>query len=218
MSMRFALLLAATAWLAPSADTAPQPAGDLPTTLVATESPRAAVAADGPGSAGEEGDDDDDDDDNEEEREELRRHRKNGPAPADSRRPPRPEAHRPQPGRGGPERGWQGQPGFRRGPPPGSQSSPHAPLVMRRLDEVMEKLSRIEAQLHASPPPHPGSHPVPQPVYGGPPEAGQRMRAEIQERMEQARRRFGEMEERIRRLEAEVERLKRGASEPPAKL
>jgi cell division protein FtsB len=44
------------------------------------------------------------------------------------------------------------------------------------------------------------------------------MRAEIQERMEQARRRFGEMEERIRRLEAEVERLKRGASEPPAKL
>ena len=41
MSMRFALLLAATAWLAPSADTAPQPAGDLPTTLVATEAPQA---------------------------------------------------------------------------------------------------------------------------------------------------------------------------------
>jgi len=89
---------------------------------------------------------------------------------------------------------------------------------MRRLDEMMEKLSRIEAQLQASPPPHPGSHSVPQPVYGGPPEAGQRVRAEIQERMEQARRRFGEMEERIRRLEAEVERLKRAAGEPPAKL
>ena len=89
---------------------------------------------------------------------------------------------------------------------------------MRRLDEVMEKLSRIEAQLHASPPPHPGSQPAPQRAQGVPPEAGQRMRAEIQERMEQARRRFGELEERIRRLEAEVERLKRGASEPPAKL
>ena len=213
MSLRVAFLLAATAWLAPSADTAPQPAGDLPTTLVATEAPRAAVAADGPGSAGEE-----DDDDDEEEHEGSRHHRKNGPAPADSRRPPRPEAHRPPPGRGGPERGWQGQSGFRRGPPPGSQSVPHAALVMRRLDEVMEKLSRIEAQLHASPPAHPGSHPAPQPVYGGPPEAGQRMRAEIQERMEQARRRFGEMEERIRRLEAEVERLKQRAGEPPAKL
>ena len=90
MSMRVAFLLAATAWLAPSADTAPQPAGDLPTTLVATEAPRAAVAADGPGSAGEE-----DDDDDEEEHEGSRHHRKNGPAPADSRRPPRPEAHRP---------------------------------------------------------------------------------------------------------------------------
>ena len=122
MSMRVAFLLAATAWLAPSADTAPQPAGDLPTTLVATEAPRAAVAADGPGSAGEE-----DDDDDEEEHEGSRHHRKNGPAPADSRRPPRPEAHRPPPGRGGPERGWQGQSGFRRGPPPGSQSVRHAP-------------------------------------------------------------------------------------------
>jgi hypothetical protein len=215
------------AWLAPSADTAPQPASDLPTTLLATEAPRPAVAAeidpsrllspqesaalkDGPGSTGEEDDDD--------EQEGSRQRRKNGPAPANSRRLPRPEAHRPQPGRGGPERAWQGQPGFRRGPPPGSQNGPHAPQLMRRLDEVMEKLSRIEAQLDASAPAHSSSHAAPQPVHGVPPEAGQRMRAEIQERMEQARRRFGEMEERIRRLEAEVERLKRGAGEPPAKL
>ena len=212
MSMRVALLLAATAWLAPSSDTAPQPAGDLPTTLVATEAPRAAVAADGPGSASE------DDDDDEGEHEGSRHHRQNGPAPADSRRPRRPEAQRPQPGRGGPQRGWQGQSGFRRGPPPGSQGGPQAPPVMRRLDEVMEKLSRIETQLHASAPAHSGPQPAQQPVYGGPPEAGQRMRAEIQERMEQARRRFGEMEERIRRLEAEVERLKRADDEPPAKL
>jgi len=213
MSMRVALLLAATAWLAPSADTAPQPVGDLPNTLVATEAPPAAVAADGPGRASE-----DEDDDDEEEHEQSRHHRQNGPASADSRRPRRPEAHLPQPGRGGPQRGWQGQSGFRRGPPPGSQGGPQAPPVMRRLDEVMEKLSRIEAQLHASAPAHSGPQPAPQPVYGGPPEAGQRMRAEIQERMEQARRRFGEMEERIRRLEAEVERLKRAAGEPPAKL
>ena len=229
MSMRVALLLAATAWLAPSADTALQPAGDLPTTLAAAEAPRAAVATDidpskpvspqeslalkdGPGNADADDDDDDDDDEDEDEEEQKRgpENRKNGPAPQQSRRP--------QPGRGGPQRGWQAQPGFRRGPPPGSQGGSPAPQLMRRLDEVMEKLSRIEAQLQASPPAHSGPQPALQRAQGVPPEAGRQMRAEIQERMEQARRRFGEMEERIRRLEAEVERLKRAASEPPAKL
>ena len=138
------------------------------------------------------------------------------PAAAQNPQPPhRPDGHRP--GARGDRQGRGPRPPHepRRGPPSGSQAGPHAahPPLMRRLDEVMEKLSRIESQLHASAPAHQGS-----PGLAGQGEAGPRMRAEIQERMEQARRRFGEMEERIRRLEAEVERLKRTSGDPPSKL
>jgi hypothetical protein len=103
-----------------------------------------------------------------------------------------------------------------------------------RLDEIAERLARIERKLDAAP--RPGNPWSPRPAAasrpgfaspGGdhsgralPPEMQERIKdmmaegrtrmAEAREKMEQARRRFAEMEERIRKLEAEVERLKAG--------
>jgi hypothetical protein len=93
--------------------------------------------------------------------------------------------------------GMHGMPGMRGMPSMGPGSA-------TRLDEIAERLARIERKLDAaprmgnpwSPRPEPGSRPG--------------LMAEAQERMEHARRRFAEMEERIKKLEAEVERLKAG--------
>ena len=103
-----------------------------------------------------------------------------------------------------------------------------------RLDEIAERLARIERKLDAAPRPGNPWSPRPdaasRPGFAGPggdqsgralpPEMQERIKdmmaegrvrmAEAREKMEQARRRFAEMEERIRKLEAEVERLKAG--------
>lgn len=115
-----------------------------------------------------------------------------------------------------------GSPSMRGMPSPGMRSD-----VAVRLDEIVERLSRIERKLESGPragnpwSPRPeagrGERPLPPPT-AVPPEMQERVRemmqegrrrmAEAQEKMEQARKRFGEMEERIKKLEAEVERLK----------
>lgn len=102
-----------------------------------------------------------------------------------------------------------------------------------KLDEIAERLARIERKLDAaprmgnpwSPRPEAASRPgfagagsgrgreLPEEMQErikGMMEQGRRRMAEAQEKMEQARRRFAEMEERIKKLEAEVERLKAG--------
>lgn len=107
------------------------------------------------------------------------------------------------------------------------------PGTTAKLDEIAERLARIERKLDAaprmgnpwSPRPEAASRPgfagagsgrgreMPEEMQErikGMMEQGRRRMAEGQEKMEQARRRFAEMEERIKKLEAEVERLKAG--------
>jgi hypothetical protein len=107
-----------------------------------------------------------------------------------------------------------------RGPPPGFH---HA---MRRFDEIIERLAKIESKLGIDDPaparrerwPQPddrdgdrgGSGPY-RPGGPWPKEMGRQREergAEIRQRMEDARRRFREMEERVKTLEAEIERMK----------
>lgn len=107
------------------------------------------------------------------------------------------------------------------GPPPGHH---HA---MRRLDDIIDRLAKIEAKLGIEDPapvrrerrPRPEGWDEGRPGAGsdrperrGPPEEMRRAWEERVEegrrRMEDARRRFRDMEERVKKLEAEIERLK----------
>lgn len=107
------------------------------------------------------------------------------------------------------------------GPPPG-----HHP-AMRRFDEIIERLAKIEAKLGIDDPaparrerrPRPEARdgergeagqyrpggPLPEEEMGRPRE--ERV-AEMRQRMEDARRRFRDMDDRVKKLEAEIERLK----------
>lgn len=131
------------------------------------------------------------------------------------------------------QREWRGRQPWH-GPRPESPS--HQPRVSPRvhhdpqalLGEIVERLSRIERKLDATP--RMGSPWSPQP-HGSPKrgarwplpevarrEMDERVRAMMQqgrarmeqarEKMDEARKKFLEMEERIRKLEAEVERMK----------
>lgn len=100
-----------------------------------------------------------------------------------------------------------------------------------RLDRIADKLDRlldlIESRRGPGGPPHDRPHRGPpqgpeggRPDWGGPPrgphrelppevrERMQEARAEMKERMEKAREKFRELEDRVKTLEAEVERLK----------
>ena len=98
---------------------------------------------------------------------------------------------------------------------------------MPRLDEIIERLAKIESKLGIDDPapvrrerrPRPDDRDADRPGAGpyrpggpGPVEAMGRSReergAEMRRRMEDARRRFSEMEERVKKLEAEIERMK----------
>ena len=107
-----------------------------------------------------------------------------------------------------------------RGPPPGFH---HA---MRRFDEIVERLAKIESKLGIDDPAPARRERWPQPddrdgdrggsgrYRPGPPwpkemgRQGEERGAEMRQRMEDARRRFREMEERVQKLEAEIERMK----------
>lgn len=114
-----------------------------------------------------------------------------------------------------------------RGPP--GHHGPHHGLhhAMRRFDEIIERLAKIESKLGIDDPaparrerwPRPddrdanrGGAGEYRPGRPGPAEAMGRSReergAEMRQRMEDARRRFREMEERVKKLEAEIERMK----------
>jgi len=113
-------------------------------------------------------------------------------------------------------------------PMPGMRGDPAA-----RFDEIITRLSRIEQKLDAAPQPgnpwsprptaseaarRPTNERMRPPLAAMPPEMQERMRTIMQEgfkriaeahvKMEQAKKRFQEMDERIKKLEAEVERLK----------
>ena len=111
------------------------------------------------------------------------------------------------------------------GPPPGFH---HA---MRRFDEIIERLAKIESKLGIDDPAPARRERRPRPEdrdgdHGGagayrpdgPRRAEEMSRpreervAEMRQRMEDARRRFREMEERVQKLEAEIERMKGGKS------
>lgn len=126
----------------------------------------------------------------------------------------------------------------RRGPPPGPPPGPHH--VMRRFDEIIARLARIEEKLGIDDPvregPRAGRSPgmqrleIPEEMRrrmeqrmreGRRPDDGSAPRQprpdgmgrgpeEMRKRMEEARTRFREMQERIERLEAELARLKSG--------
>lgn len=137
--------------------------------------------------------------------------------------------------------GSSGRPPFMRRPPMGpGMGSMHAmpgmpmpgmrPSPSARLDEIVDRLTRIERKLDAAPrtgnpwSPRPeadrtgGERRPRAPMAAVPAEAQERVRemmqegrrrmAEAQEKIEQARKKFQEMDERITKLEAEVERLK----------
>ncbi|MCE9632515.1 MAG: hypothetical protein K8S94_17660 [Planctomycetia bacterium] len=91
------------------------------------------------------------------------------------------------------------------------------PDAMRKLDEIIGRLSRIEAKLggrgedagsRAGDRPRPAVPAEARAMMEKRMEEGRRRMEEGREKMEQARKRFAEMEERIKKLEAEVERLK----------
>ncbi|MFN9369076.1 MAG: hypothetical protein ACK6CT_09990 [Planctomycetia bacterium] len=112
------------------------------------------------------------------------------------------------------------------GPPPGFH---HA---MRRFDDIIERLAKIESKLGIEDPAPArrerrarpeqrdgepaGAEPGRQPGPRSPRSATETGRsreervAEMRQRMEDARRRFREMEERVKKLEAEIERMKGG--------
>lgn len=113
--------------------------------------------------------------------------------------------------------------GHRPGPPPGFHQA------MRRFDEIIERLARIESKLGIDDPAPTRRERRPRPddrdgdrggagPYrpGGPRPAEEMGRkreergTEMRQRTEDARRRFREMEERVKKLEAEIELLKGG--------
>lgn len=106
------------------------------------------------------------------------------------------------------------------GPPPGIHQA------MRRFDEIIERLAKIESKLGIDDPVHTRRERRPRPDdrdadrggpgpyrAGGPRTVEEMGRpreerfAEMRQRVEDARRRFREMEERVGRLEAELERM-----------
>ncbi|MFN5757583.1 MAG: hypothetical protein ACK54F_05115 [Planctomycetia bacterium] len=89
--------------------------------------------------------------------------------------------------------------------------------VSDKLDRIAERLDRfldlMESRRGPGGPPPRGDHAGPPrgPHRELPPEVRERMheaRAEMKERMEKAREKFRELEDRVKTLEAEVERLK----------
>ena len=87
------------------------------------------------------------------------------------------------------------------------------------LDEIVARLSRIEAKMGGRPeyrgpegqPPRPPMPPAEmREQMEQRMQEGRKRMEEARQKMEQARTKFQEMEERIRKLEAEVERLKAG--------
>ena len=90
--------------------------------------------------------------------------------------------------------------------------------AMRRLDEILEHLRRIDARL-GGPQPRPEGTPdrplrrleIPEEMRRALEQKldeGRQRMEQAHDRMEEGRRRIQELEERIRRLEGEVERLK----------
>ncbi len=127
------------------------------------------------------------------------------------------------PGPRGPGMRMQGPPMHGMHGMPGMPGMPYmGPGSTTKLDEIAERLARIERKLDAAPrmgnPWSPRPEAGARPGFAGPgfsrgremPEEMRKRMTETREKMEQARRRFAEMEERIKKLEAEVERLKAG--------
>lgn len=102
--------------------------------------------------------------------------------------------------------------------------------AFRQLDEIIERLGRIEERLGIDQPgagPRHSAGDRPERQLPSRPEIsedirrameqrmqeGRKRMEEAHERMEQAKKKFGEMEERIRRLEAEVQRLRAGGGD-----
>lgn len=118
----------------------------------------------------------------------------------------------------------------RHGPPPhdmhGHRGPPGHHQALRRFDEIIDRLARIEAKLGIDDPAPARRERRPfddraegrsagdpdRPLRPRPPEdmrqAWEERVAEGRQRMEDARRRFREMEERVKKLEAELERMK----------
>lgn len=136
------------------------------------------------------------------------------------------------------ERGERGRsPGDRQAKAPreGTPAGGPRPDAIRKLDEILARLSRIEAGMGMGGRPGVAGGPMGQGMVlrmgpaDGPAaaertrpampaeaqammeqrmEEGRRRMEESREKMQQARRRFAEMEERIKKLEAEIERMK----------
>lgn len=165
--------------------------------------------------------DDGDDEDEDDEDEDEDRSSERGTCPECR------ERHRDQHRQHGEHRGDRGH---GRRPPEGGRGGPSSqreamrawgprPDAMPKLDEIIARLSRIEARM--------GGRPEQRGPEGQPPrppmptaemkemmerrmQEGRKRMDEARQKMEQARKKFQEMEERIRKLEAEVERLKAG--------